>query len=93
MKKEALQKLLFVCYSILVSVAFSEVGIRVIGSSDADGSIIEYYWSFGDGVTASGDDTVKTVKHTFEEAGRYDYAIVEVPGMKGTILVGPRQDE
>lgn len=30
--------------------------------------------------------------HTFEEAGRYDYAIVEMPGMKGTILVGPGQE-
>jgi PKD repeat protein len=36
-------------------------------STDADGSIASYSWSFGDGATATG----KTVEHTFTSAGSY----------------------
>lgn len=37
-------------------------------SYDTDGSIITYYWSFGDGK----DSTKKNPKHVFTEAGEYD---------------------
>jgi PKD repeat protein len=37
------------------------------GSSDADGSIVSYAWTFGDGGTASG----ATASHTYSAAGTY----------------------
>jgi PKD repeat protein/lysophospholipase L1-like esterase len=36
-------------------------------SSDADGTIVEYLWEFGDGTTATGP----TATHTYAKAGRY----------------------
>ncbi|GAB3681922.1 hypothetical protein GCM10028857_06920 [Salinarchaeum chitinilyticum] len=41
------------------------------GSSDPDGSIASYQWSFGDGTTATGE----TVSHTYDSAGGYDVTL------------------
>ena len=37
------------------------------GSSDSDGTIVTYAWSFGDGATGSG----QTATHTYADAGAY----------------------
>jgi serine protease len=44
-----------------------EVTFDGSGSSDSDGSISSYEWSFGDGASATG----QTVTHTYSEAGDY----------------------
>jgi len=41
------------------------------GSSDSDGSIAAYDWTFGDGTTASG----ATVSHAYDSAGTYDVTL------------------
>lgn len=43
------------------------VGFSAAGSSDADGSIVAYDWTFGDGSTGSG----ATVSHTYGTAGSF----------------------
>ena len=43
-------------------------------SSDVDGSVVSYYWDFGDGSTGSG----KTTDHTFEQAGEYTIELIVV---------------
>ena len=40
-------------------------------SSDSDGSIASYAWTFGDGVTASG----VTANHTYASGGSYDVTL------------------
>lgn len=42
------------------------------GSSDPDGFIVAWEWSFGDGNTATGE----TVTHIYEQAGNYDVSLV-----------------
>ncbi len=44
-----------------------EVSFDGSGSSDPDGSIVDYRWDFGDNQTGSG----ATVSHTFQDAGYY----------------------
>jgi PKD repeat protein len=53
-------------------VAPLEVTFDGSGSSDPDGSIAGYSWSFGDGTTGSG----VTVKHTYSAAGTYTTTLV-----------------
>ncbi|WP_257298581.1 S8 family serine peptidase [Haloarchaeobius sp. FL176] len=48
-----------------------EVTFDGSGSSDADGSISSYEWSFGDGTTATG----QTVAHTYSAAGDYSASL------------------
>jgi PKD repeat protein len=43
------------------------VDFSAAGSSDADGSIVSYAWTFGDGATASGP----TASHSYTTAGSY----------------------
>ena len=54
------------------SVAVSEVDFDGGGSSDADGAISSYEWSFGDGATASG----RSVRHAYARPGTYEVALV-----------------
>jgi len=54
------------------SVAVSEVAFDGGGSSDADGRITSYDWSFGDGATASG----RVVRHAYARPGTYEVALV-----------------
>jgi len=48
-------------------IAGSSVGFNASASSDPDGSIVSYAWSFGDGGTGSG----ATVSHTYAAPGSY----------------------
>ncbi|MFC4406575.1 S8 family serine peptidase [Haloarchaeobius iranensis] len=48
-----------------------EVTFDGSGSSDSDGSISAYDWSFGDGATATG----QTVTHTYSAAGDYSASL------------------
>ncbi|WP_440989175.1 S8 family serine peptidase [Haloarchaeobius baliensis] len=48
-----------------------EVTFDGSGSSDSDGSISSYEWSFGDGASATG----QTVTHTYSEAGDYSASL------------------
>jgi len=61
--------------SIDASAATVTVGQEITfdgsGSSDADGSISAYEWSFGDGATATG----QTVAHAYSEAGDYSASL------------------
>jgi PKD repeat protein len=54
------------------SVAVSEVAFDGGGSSDPDGRITRWEWSFGDGATASGG----TVRHAYARPGTYEVALV-----------------
>jgi PKD repeat protein len=44
-----------------------EVAFDGSGSADADGTIVEWRWDFGDGTQASGPE----VRHTYAQPGRY----------------------
>lgn len=44
-----------------------KVTVEAGSSTDADGTIVEYLWEFGDGATASGSSAT----HTYAHAGRY----------------------
>jgi PKD repeat protein len=54
------------------SVAVSEVAFDGGGSTDADGRIASYEWSFGDGATASG----RSLRHAYARPGTYEVALV-----------------
>jgi PKD repeat protein len=47
------------------------LGVDGTGSSDPDGTIASYAWSFGDGGTATGS----TASHTYSQAGTYDVTL------------------
>jgi len=53
-------------------------GVRfmAIGSSDSDGEIVLYQWSFGDGETAI--SSIWSVRHEFEEAGEYVVSLTAI---------------
>jgi len=61
------------------------------GSSDADGTIASYDWTFGDGTTASGE----TVSHTYASTGSYDatLTVTDDDGRTDTTTVTIRVDE
>ncbi|MBA3707762.1 MAG: PKD domain-containing protein, partial [Planctomycetes bacterium] len=63
-----------------VSVAFN-----ASSSSDADGSIVSYAWSFGDGATGSG----ASISHTYAAAGSYTarVTVTDNAGATGTTTV------
>src|SRR5690606_18100823 len=48
-----------------------EVTFDGAASTDPDGRITDYAWTFGDGATASGS----TVSHTFAEVGSFDVTL------------------
>lgn len=48
-----------------------DVAFDAAASSDPDGRIVEYAWSFGDGTTASGPQA----DHTFSEPGTYEVTL------------------
>jgi serine protease len=48
-----------------------EVRFDASGSSDPDGSVVEYRWDFGDGTTATGQQ----VSHTYDEVGSYTVSL------------------
>jgi PKD repeat protein len=50
------------------------VGFSAAGSSDPDGSIVSYQWSFGDGTSASGA-SLSGVNKTYETPGTYTAAL------------------
>ena len=61
--------------SVPLSVAFSAAG-----SSDADGSIASYGWTFGDGSSASGSST----SHTYVGAGTYTATLTVTDNLGAT---------
>jgi len=48
------------------------VRLDATASSDSDGIVVGYFWTFGDGSTAQGT----TTEHTFETAGTYSVELV-----------------
>lgn len=62
--------------------AVSGLGVAVdgSGSSDPDGSIASYAWSFGDGSTATG----RTASHTYGAAGTYTVALTVTDNLGAT---------
>jgi PKD repeat protein len=52
------------------------------GSSDADGSITSYFWSFGDGSAATGSST----QHTYTEIGEYTVTLKVTDNMNETAV-------
>ncbi len=50
------------------------------GSTDTDGSIIEYTWDFGDGATATG----KSVTHSYQQKGNYEITLTVTDNEGGT---------
>lgn len=65
--------------------AASGLGVTVdgAGSSDADGTIASYAWTFGDGGTATG----ATASHTYAAAGTFDVVltVTDNAGATGTV--------
>lgn len=55
-----------------ISVSGSEIALDASTSSDADGSVVEYVWDFGDGTSATG----ATVRHTYREGGHHTPKLV-----------------
>lgn len=53
------------------SESFLVLSVNGSGSSDADGTIRAYQWTFGDGQSASG----ATATHTYDAAGSYDVTL------------------
>ena len=51
-----------------------DIEVDASGSSDPDGEIISYQWSFGDGTAAQGP----VAEHTYAEPGSYDIALTVV---------------
>jgi PKD repeat protein len=51
------------------------------GSSDPDGPIVSYFWSFGDGGTSSADTTVS---HTYQADGTFTVSLTVADGAGGT---------
>jgi PKD repeat protein len=60
-----------------------DVSVDGSGSSDPDGSIVSYEWSFGDGGTASG----VTAGHTYAAVGTYDVTltVTDDDGAQGSV--------
>jgi hypothetical protein len=50
------------------------------GSSDADGSIVAYHWTFGDGALGTG----ARVRHVYDEPGSYDVGLTVMDDAGGT---------
>src|SRR5262249_59155088 len=57
-------------------------------SSDSDGTIISYQWSFGDGFGASSSGA--TTDHTYGQAGSYGVTLRVVDNGKATATSGPK---
>jgi hypothetical protein len=51
------------------------IAFNATGSSDPDGTITMYIWTFGDGTTITGAK-YESVEHKFEEPGEYDVTLV-----------------
>ena len=51
------------------------VSFDASGSSDTDGSIVLFIWTFGDGITLTGPGYMK-VDHTFKTGGNYNVSLV-----------------
>ncbi len=61
------------------------VAFDASGSTDADGSILDYEWDFGDGATANGSGT----SHTYTTAGTYatELTVTDNDGLTDTYTV------
>jgi YVTN family beta-propeller protein len=55
-------------FSVSVAQAGAAVTFNAAGSSDADGTIADYSWNFGDGQTAGGGPSLR---HTYANPGTY----------------------
>lgn len=51
-----------------------QVGVNGNKSNDQDGSVVEYYWDFGDGEPTTG----QTASHTYTKAGEYTLSLMVV---------------
>ena len=60
-----------------------EINFSGTGSTDEDGSVTDYAWDFGDGVTAGGE----TVTHIYENAGTYTVTLTVTDDKGGTDTV------
>jgi PKD repeat protein len=61
------------------------VSVDASGSSDSDGSVVSYWWNFGDGTTASG----ASAQHAYAAAGKYNITltVTDNDGATGTSVV------
>ncbi|MEE4299301.1 MAG: PKD domain-containing protein, partial [Pseudomonadales bacterium] len=57
-----------------------DVGFDGSASTDADGEIVDYAWSFGDGTSASG----ATVTHRYTDSARFDAVLTVTDDLGGT---------
>jgi len=62
------------------STSGSSVSFTAAGSSDPDGSVSSYVWSFGDGITASG----VSVSHAYAAAGNYTVTLTVTDNLGAT---------
>ena len=68
--------------SFTVTTSGLSVSVNGSGSKDADGTIVSYAWTFGDGTTATG----VTPSHTYAAAGTYslNLTVTDNAGAKGS---------
>lgn len=74
-----------ISFSPIKVYVFAETQFSAANSSDEDGRIVRYVWSFGDGNTAYG----RQVNHIFLEPGNYNVVLIvtDDDGLKGSSTV------